>query len=86
MGYYFTNWHIGAFQIVSFEISSLGKVLLPVHWGKYSLAFHPWDDPVKRVLSKAAELNVKVTTPMIGEPVVLNVSYPVNEWWKTVGK
>jgi len=52
-----------------------------VHWAKFSLSLHPWDEPVKRVLKKAEELNVKVTTPMIGEPVVVGQEYPSSRWW-----
>jgi L-ascorbate metabolism protein UlaG (beta-lactamase superfamily) len=88
-GQYNESWpliHMFPEEAVQATLDLKAKVLLPVHWGKFSLAFHPWDDPVKRVLSKAAELNVKVATPMIGEPVVLNVSYPDSEWWKQVGK
>jgi hypothetical protein len=33
------------------------------------------------VSAKAKELNVKLTTPMIGEPVILNKSYPGKQWW-----
>jgi L-ascorbate metabolism protein UlaG (beta-lactamase superfamily) len=57
------------------------KVLMPVHWGKFSISLHPWDEPVKRLLKKANELNVKVTTPMIGEPVIVGTSYPEKNWW-----
>jgi L-ascorbate metabolism protein UlaG (beta-lactamase superfamily) len=60
------------------------KVLLPVHWGKFAIAFHPWDEPVKRVMAKANELDVQVTTPMIGEPVILDRSYPDSKWWEKV--
>jgi L-ascorbate metabolism protein UlaG (beta-lactamase superfamily) len=57
------------------------KVLMPVHWGKFSISLHPWDEPVKRLLKKANELNIKVTTPMIGEPVIIDASYPEKNWW-----
>jgi hypothetical protein len=36
---------------------------------------------VARAVKKAAELNVNITTPVIGEPVILNESYPVKSWW-----
>jgi len=58
------------------------KVLMPVHWAKFALAFHAWNDPIERLLKSAKEKNVKVTTPMIGEPVVLSSSYPDSVWWK----
>lgn len=59
------------------------KLLLPVHWAKFSLAMHPWDEPVKRVLAKASALNVAVRTPMIGEPTILGNSYNNVNWWES---
>jgi L-ascorbate metabolism protein UlaG (beta-lactamase superfamily) len=58
------------------------KVLMPVHWGKFSISLHPWDEPVRRVLAKAGELNIKVTTPMIGESVTIGGVYPEKRWWE----
>jgi len=58
------------------------RLLLPVHWGKFTLALHVWNEPVKRVLEKAKQLNIKVTTPLIGEPVVLGEPYPGKRWWE----
>ena len=60
------------------------KLVLPVHWGKFSLAFHPWSEPVQRVLDKAANMNINVTTPMIGEPIVIGKPWPATHWWKMV--
>ncbi len=57
------------------------KVLLPVHWGKYTLALHPWDEPINRLTREAAKQQVTVTTPMIGEPVVLDSILPASKWW-----
>jgi len=62
------------------------KLLLPVHWGKFSLALHPWDEPIERVMKKAAELNVNVATPMIGEPLFIGEKYPKQKWWKEVSR
>ncbi len=57
------------------------KVLLPVHWGKFLLAYHVWNEPINRVVAEAARKNVRVTTPLIGEAVVLDHVYPATQWW-----
>jgi L-ascorbate metabolism protein UlaG (beta-lactamase superfamily) len=83
-GQYNPNWkniHMMPEETVQASMDLGAKVLLPVHWGKFTLSLHPWDEPIKRVLKKARELNVKVTTPLIGEPVTVGVSYPQKEWW-----
>lgn len=58
-------------------------VLLPVHWGKFTLALHPWSEPIRRALRHADKLGVKVTTPIIGEPIVLGNTLPFTQWWNT---
>jgi L-ascorbate metabolism protein UlaG (beta-lactamase superfamily) len=61
-------------------------VLLPVHWGKFSLSLHPWDEPVRRVVEAARGKGLMIATPMIGEPIVLGGSLPQTAWWEAVGK
>jgi L-ascorbate metabolism protein UlaG (beta-lactamase superfamily) len=58
------------------------KCLLPVHWAKFSLALHPWDEPINRLLKAAAGKPFRVLTPMIGQTVVLysDEDYGQN-WW-----
>jgi len=58
------------------------KVVLPVHWGKFTLAMHGWDEPIERVLKKAEELNMQVAIPKIGEPFMLDENVIFNKWWK----
>lgn len=84
-GQYNTSWpfiHMMPEQTVQASIDLNAKVLFPIHWGKFALAMHDWDEPIKRVLKKAEELNVALTTPKIGEPVVLGQMLPVTNWWE----
>ncbi len=86
-GQYNEMWHtihMMPEETVQASVDLKAKVLMPVHWGKFALAFHPWNEPVERVIKKAAELNVSLTTPMIGEPVIIGEKYPENKWWRTV--
>lgn len=55
---------------------------LPVHWAKFSISLHPWDEPIKRVSVKAAEMNLKMLTPMIGEPVIIGETHSNECWWE----
>ena len=76
--------HMMPEETVLASIDLKAKALMPVHWGKFALGLHPWDEPVKRAVAKAKEMNVQVTTPMIGEPVILDSSYPNEQWWLTL--
>lgn len=60
------------------------KVLFPVHWAKFALALHPWDEPIKRLLAANINNEVEITTPMIGEVVVMNKELPKSKWWERV--
>lgn len=83
-GQYNTAWphiHMMPEQTVQASLDLNAKVLFPVHWGKFTLAMHAWDEPITRLTKKAEELNVKVTTPLIGEPIILNTNYPNKSWW-----
>lgn len=83
-GQYNTAWphiHMMPEQTVQASLDLNAKVLFPVHWGKFTLAMHAWDEPIERLTKKAKEMNVKVTTPLIGEPIILNQHYPDKIWW-----
>ncbi|PWJ44288.1 MBL fold metallo-hydrolase [Sediminitomix flava] len=56
--------------------------LWPIHWGAFTLALHDWRDPIQRVEKKAAELEIPMTTPRIGEQVIVGESYPQERWWE----
>lgn len=58
------------------------KVIMPVHWGKFSLAMHDWKEPVERFVQAAKQAGIAYTTPRIGEPVIVDEHYPAAEWWK----
>jgi L-ascorbate metabolism protein UlaG (beta-lactamase superfamily) len=69
-------------ETVQAAVDLKAKSLLPVHWAKFKLGMHPWNEPVKRVLKKAEELNMPVFTPQIGEPVMLlDSGFENNHWW-----
>lgn len=85
-GQYNEDWkllHMMPEETVQASIDLKSKLILPIHWGAFTLAFHDWTDPVERMILKANELNFPVTTPKIGEPVILgNATFPTEKWWE----
>jgi len=84
-GQYNTLWpyiHMTPEQVAQAAEDLNAKVLMPVHWSKFRLAMHPWNEPIERVSVAAQKLGLKITTPQIGEEVKLNQVYPENSWWK----
>jgi L-ascorbate metabolism protein UlaG (beta-lactamase superfamily) len=61
------------------------KRVLPVHSGKFKLANHSWDEPLRRISEYNADGDVSLITPMIGETVNLKDSTQVfSKWWESV--
>jgi L-ascorbate metabolism protein UlaG (beta-lactamase superfamily) len=84
-GQYDVQWpsiHMMPEETVQASIDLKAKVLLPVHWGKFTLALHPWRDPIQRATKEAERLNVNVTTPLIGEPIYFGETFPKTKWWE----
>ncbi len=83
-GQYGDDWpyiHMLPEQTVQASIDLKARALLPVHWAKFALAYHEWNEPIKRVVRSAAEKGVPLATPQIGEPVVLGKPLPGSQWW-----
>ena len=85
-GQYNDNWpfiHMKPEDTVQAAIDLQAKVLLPVHWAKFTLANHPWNEPAIRVTASAAQRGLAITTPRIGEPVIVGEHYPQDHWWNS---
>lgn len=84
-GQYNENWkfiHMMPEETAQAAKDLKSKLTLPIHWGGFSLAFHDWTDPIERFIDKAKEFDIAITTPKIGETVILgNSFYPQEKWW-----
>jgi L-ascorbate metabolism protein UlaG (beta-lactamase superfamily) len=86
-GQYNTMWpyiHMMPEETAQASIDLHAKAFMPVHWGKFTLAMHSWKDPIERVVKKANELGAEITTPKIGEMVVLDHPLPNEKWWEGI--
>lgn len=86
-GQYNKAWkyiHMMPEETVQAAIDLKASHLMPVHWGKFALALHAWDEPIERVTREARRLNVPLLHPMIGEKVNLNSPGESTEWWKGI--
>ena len=60
------------------------KHLMPVHWGMFEMAYHPWYEPVEQLSIIADAEKVELLTPMLGEIVILNETVKTKRWWQTL--
>lgn len=56
-----------------------GKVL-PLHWGVFDLALHPWHESIDMLLEIAEPEKVEVLTPLMGEKLIPGVTQ-TKKWW-----
>ncbi|WP_165501355.1 MBL fold metallo-hydrolase [Pedobacter psychrodurus] len=83
-GQYNAYWpyiHMFPEETVQAAIDLKAKVLMPVHWGKFSLAMHPWNEPIKRVVLAAAAKQLPLVTPKLGETIIITEYLPTENWW-----
>jgi L-ascorbate metabolism protein UlaG (beta-lactamase superfamily) len=86
-GQYNAYWkyiHMMPEEVVQAGIDLKAKKILPVHWAKFTLALHAWDEPIERITAEAAKKNMPLIHPMIGEEVDLNDPKPSTAWWKNI--
>jgi len=84
-GAYSRYWpfvHMMPEQTAQAHLDLKGKVLLPIHWAQFNLSLHPWTDPIERLLKKAEQESILVTTPGIGESFTLKSQTPRTKWWR----
>ena len=61
-----------------------GGVLLPIHWGTFNLAPHPWAEPGEWMVRAAHEAGVPLAVPRPGQPFEPADPPPVDPWWRAV--
>lgn len=86
-GQYNRYWkyiHMMPEEVVQAAIDLKTKTLLPVHWAKFSLSLHAWDEPVTRVTAESTKKNIAIITPMIGEAVHLQSPATSTDWWENI--
>ncbi len=88
-GQYNKNWryiHAMPDEVVRAAVDLQAKKLLPVHWAKFPLAQHDWDEPIIKVSQHATAARMPIATPMIGEKIRLDdATQQFQPWWKGIG-
>jgi len=86
-GQYNLNWkyiHMLPEETVRAAIDLKAEKLLPVHWAKFNLSLHAWNEPILRIKAEAEKKNINLLHPMIGETVNLDIEQKFENWWEQV--
>ena len=87
-GAYDAAWamiHMTPEQSYQAALDLKAKTVMPIHWAKYDLAFHPWKEPIERYLRAAEHAPFSIVTPKIGQTYRLSEAAQFQEeWWRDV--
>jgi L-ascorbate metabolism protein UlaG (beta-lactamase superfamily) len=59
---------------------------LPIHWGTFNLAMHPWDEPAETLVRLAPDANVPLVMPRLGQPIEPGRAGTVDPWWRVASR
>ena len=85
-GQYNEQWskiHLMPEEVVQAALDVHARAFMPVHNSKFTLARHPWAEPLQRVWKAAQGKPVRLKTPRIGE--VVDIDQPdqrFGKWWE----
>jgi L-ascorbate metabolism protein UlaG (beta-lactamase superfamily) len=78
--------HMDPEEAVKAHVAVKARRMLPVHWATFNLAFHAWDEPIKRALAAGRQHGIDLVTPRIGEAVAAGATFTSASWWETCAK
>jgi len=78
------DWHMGPEQAIRANQLVGGRLLLPVHWGAFALAYHAWTEPIERALTAASRAGVPLVAPRPGQSFEPAAPPPVERWWPSL--
>ncbi len=78
------DWHVGPEQAVQAHAMVRGKVMLPMHWGLFALAYHGWTEPAERVLAAAKKAQVPILAPKPGQSLEPSSVPGLERWWPSI--
>lgn len=76
--------HMSPEDAIRVHLDVGGKRMLPVHWATFNLGIHVWDEPIERAVKAAAQENVRLLAPRIGETITAGRPFTNIRWWENV--
>jgi L-ascorbate metabolism protein UlaG (beta-lactamase superfamily) len=81
---YWPDVHMTPEEGVRAHLDLSGGALLPIHWGTFNLALHPWEEPAEQTLAAGSAAGIGVAAPLPGQPFEPGAGLPAEPWWQTV--
>lgn len=58
------------------------KNLIPIHFAKFKLSNHVWNNPLIQLDELVKDTNIQLLTPMIGEKIYFDKENNFSRWWE----
>jgi len=87
IGAYHPSWgdiHMGPENALIARERLGSGLFLPIHWGTFNLAMHPWDQPAEVVFERGSATGLSLMMPRLGEPIEPARVEGVDPWWRAV--
>ena len=87
IGAYHPSWgdiHLGPVNALTAYQRLASGAFLPIHWGTFNLAIHPWSEPAETLLTLGTAAGVPLVMPRLGAPVEPSQRSDVDPWWRAV--
>ncbi len=87
IGAYHPAWgdiHLGPTNAIEARTRLGSGAFLPIHWGTFNLAMHPWDEPIETVFRLAPTRGIQLVTPKLGEAFEPAHAELARPWWRSV--
>lgn len=77
------DMHLGPENALEAHALLGGGAFLPIHWGTFALAMHPWDQPAETLLRLAPAAGARLLMPRLGEPIEPSHDRELEGWWRS---
>lgn len=74
------NIHLFPEEVIKAARDLNTKQIIPLHWGVFDLALHPWHESIDMLLEEAQNTEIKILTPIMGEKIIINKT-ETKKWW-----
>jgi len=76
--------HMTPEEVVQAHVDLRGRLLVPIHWGTFNLAFHAWNEPARRAAAAAAERGLPLLLPRPGQMIEPARAGRLerDDWWR----
>jgi L-ascorbate metabolism protein UlaG (beta-lactamase superfamily) len=78
------NSHMFPEDTAQASIDLRAKKLFAVHWGKFALSVHPWDEPIIRLNAICLERGITLVHPLIGGRIHYDEDEAFTRWWEEI--